>query len=341
MNMLTSIFDFKNQKDIVRVVLFYIGYLILLYLLITVFKSMSSIFIKLMSVLFSAVLSFVVIQQRKLAMTPLYFFLIELSGILSYFYPFLGLLVTAYLTTTTPERPLMRRLSERFIPLYNKVFRRRLPHPVAINFSEAAEVFAQQDSKSNDISDHLSDLFFESLMSNPKLIVELGVRTGESTKCLEKVAKICDATLIQVDPDPESYRSEWKKSYFVAEDDIKFAKRFKRFCEEKRIAPTIDLLFIDTTHLYQQTVDEIREWFPLLAPNARVMFHDTAMAVVSKRNDGTYNQGWDNNRGVIAPIEEYLGMKFDEKKDFVAMVNKWLVIHRANCSGFTTMQRIV
>ncbi len=42
-----------------------------------------------------------------------------------------------------------------------------------------------------DISDHLVSLFIESLSIKPKLIVELGVRGGESTFVLERVAKLC------------------------------------------------------------------------------------------------------------------------------------------------------
>jgi len=238
------------------------------------------------------------------------------------------------------NRKLKQRVKDRSILIYNKVFRHKIKHPVVVNFPEAAEVFRHQDAKSTDISDHLDTLFFESLKQNPKLIVELGVRTGESSRCLEKVAKICDSTFIQVDPDKTSYHSVWKKSFFVVEDDIKFAKEFKKFCSEKNISPQIDTLFIDTTHIYEHTVNEIREWFPLLAPNGKVMFHDTAMVSISKRKDGTLHQCWENSRGVVGPIEDFLGIKFNEKKDFVAMANHWFVIHYSNCSGFTILQKL-
>lgn len=50
-----------------------------------------------------------------------------------------------------------------------------------------------------DINDHLVTLFVESLEIKPKLIVELGVRGGESTFVLERVAKLCGAKLVSVD----------------------------------------------------------------------------------------------------------------------------------------------
>src|ERR1700722_1536588 len=49
-----------------------------------------------------------------------------------------------------------------------------------------------------DISDHLLPLFLEALAVQPQLIVELGVRSGESTFSLERVAKLCGSTLVSV-----------------------------------------------------------------------------------------------------------------------------------------------
>ena len=154
------------------------------------------------------------------------------------------------------------------------------------------------------------------------------------------MVKICGSALVQVDPDAKSYHSTLEKSFFVAEDDITFAPKFKKFCDERNIPSAIDLLFIDTTHLEEQTRNEIREWFPLLSPTAKVIFHDTNMAVLSKRKDGTFNQGWENQRGVIRPIEEFLGISVNEKKDFTAMAKGWLVTHYSTCSGFTIIQKL-
>src|SRR4051794_24576059 len=47
---------------------------------------------------------------------------------------------------------------------------------------------SQRSAIRTDISDHLQMLFFESLPLRPSLIVELGVRGGESTFVLERVA---------------------------------------------------------------------------------------------------------------------------------------------------------
>jgi len=355
MHKFTDIISFNNEKTLFRALcfsLFYlIGFSVLAYVLSFVLRynllSIISNFgfgniglYSVLSAMYSVVMVVLVVRSRKLMLKSGFILAVFAGALLGFVNIILGILISGYMSTYNSNRGLVYRLVQRFVPMYNRVMRRRFNHPQVYNFPELVEVYAHQDSKISDISDHLDYLFMESLKVNPKLIVELGVRGGESTKCLEKVAKICDSLLIQVDPDADSYHSPWKKSYFVAEDDIAFAKKFAKFCEAKNVVPKIDLLFIDTTHLYDQTVKEIREWYPLLAPGGRVIFHDTNMAPVSKRLDGTYNFGWDNNRGVIRPIEEYLGVSVNEKKDFVLYKNGWLVIHRSSCSGMTLMQRL-
>src|SRR5258708_5830513 len=52
-----------------------------------------------------------------------------------------------------------------------------------------------------DISDHLPSLFAETVNARPELIVELGVRGGDSTFVLERAARFCNAHLISVDID--------------------------------------------------------------------------------------------------------------------------------------------
>src|SRR5581483_12486208 len=103
-----------------------------------------------------------------------------------------------------------------------------------------------------------------------------------------------------------------------------FAGRFPTWCAEHGIEPGIDVLFIDTSHLYEHTKQEIAAWFPLLAPEARVFFHDTNLKGVFFRRDGSMGLGWDNQRGVIRAIEEHLGTRLPEKRDFIDARAGWL-----------------
>jgi cephalosporin hydroxylase len=191
----------------------------------------------------------------------------------------------------------------------------------------------------SDISDHLPILFAESLPVQPSLIVELGVRGGESTFAFERVAALCGSKLVSVDIDDCIKASTYPEWQFVKSDDIAFAAHFPEWCRERGIVASIDILFIDTSHEFDHTVQELVHWFPFLSDHAKVFFHDTNMKRVFLRRDGSKGIGWENNRGVIAAIEQYLGTTFHENRDFVAFADGWMVKHHAHCSGLTILER--
>ena len=191
-----------------------------------------------------------------------------------------------------------------------------------------------------DINEHLDTLFVESLIVRPKLIVELGVRGGESTYVFERVARLTNSKLISVDIDDCSNLSSYKGWKFIKSDDIKFANSFAVWCKKQRINPSIDVLFIDTSHLFEHTLKEIENWFPFLSSRARVFFHDTNMGEVYTRRDGSKGFGWDNERGVIRAIERYLGAQLIETSDFIAYRKKLMIKHYAHCNGLTILERV-
>jgi hypothetical protein len=102
----------------------------------------------------------------------------------------------------------------------------------------------------------------------------------------------------------------------------------------------VDLLFIDTSHYYDHTVQKIAAWFPHLSEKAKVMFHDTNLRLMGPRNDGGIALAWDNRRGVIRAVEEFLGIHLDERKQCIERAPGWLVRHWPNCNGFTILDRI-
>ncbi len=195
------------------------------------------------------------------------------------------------------------------------------------------------------ISDHICTIFSDVIVQNPTFIVELGTRGGESTKALVSAAYYCNATLLSIDlkerpklkltPD---LRKLWK---FVQSDDIEFGENhFVNWCKKNSINPTIDFLFIDSSHLYEHTLQEINTWFRFLSRNGAVLFHDTNMASEYRRINNSLNRGWDNNRGVIRAIEEYFGKNFNEGKNFVDIVNNWLLRNYAYSSGLILLKRL-
>lgn len=192
-----------------------------------------------------------------------------------------------------------------------------------------------------DIDEHLETMYVEGLLCRPQLIVELGVRGGTSTAVFEQVSEMCGSTIISGDIDDCSRVSQNPRWHFVRDDDLHLAEIFPQYCRTLGITPEVDLLFIDTSHYYDHTVEEIRKWFPLLSRRAKVMFHDTNLRNVGSRRDGCFQLGWDNGRGVIRAIEEYLGAHINERQHCTDVVAGWLLRHWPNCNGFTILDRLV
>ena len=190
-----------------------------------------------------------------------------------------------------------------------------------------------------DISSHLETIFLEALRATPRLIVELGVRTGESTLVFASVARRCGATLVSVDIAPCSSVCQYDQWHFVQEDDVGFGRRFEDWCQEHDISPKVEVLFIDTSHLYEHTLAEIDAWFPHLAERAVVFFHDTNLRRFFRRRDHTIGRGWNNSRGVIRALDTRFGAGFDERRPFRGELESWQVIHDPVCNGLTILTR--
>ncbi len=233
--------------------------------------------------------------------------------------------------------PYLRR---RKVERANKKVRQHLVTPAKSDLVEFQEVVDHCQTWT-DISDHLPDLFIESLKHDPGLIVELGVRRGESTFVLERVAKLTDAKLVSVDIEDCSDVSNWDEWHFVQEDDIKFADRFEEYCKENDLPDSIDVLFIDTSHLYEHTKAEINHWFPHLADNAIVALHDTNMDVVYHRENGSLGLGAiAEDRGVIRALEDYFETTFVATRNFRIIHKNWIIRHQASCNGFTILYKL-
>jgi cephalosporin hydroxylase len=205
---------------------------------------------------------------------------------------------------------------------------------------ELNEVRHHSIQSQSDIDDHLETLFIESLKVRPKLILELGVRKGESTYVFERIAKIFNSTLISVDIADCSDISTYDKWFFVKKDDIEFANNFLDWCQNRKIEPKIDILFIDTSHLYEHTKEEIAHWFPYLSDECKVFFHDTNLKEVVAKKNGSLCYEWNNERGVIRAIEEFFGKRFNENIEFTDFINGWLITHNPLSNGLTILELI-
>jgi hypothetical protein len=187
-----------------------------------------------------------------------------------------------------------------------------------------------------DISSHLETLYSESVKMNPTNIVELGVCTGQSSRAFSYVNLEVGSHVIGVDIENHGYRNI-QNSKFVLADDCVYAEEYR-----KLYGPNIDILFIDTSHLYDHTKKEIAAWFPLLSKKALVFFHDTCLDGKGyKRRNGTTGENWDCKRGVIRPIEEFFGANFDEytefEQEFTVGEDKWRIKQDPICNGLAIL----
>ena len=171
-------------------------------------------------------------------------------------------------------------------------------------------------------------------------MVELGVRDGDSTFVLERIAKLCSSKLISVDLEDCSHVSKYDKWMFIQKNDIEFSKEFESWCKQREIDHKIDILFIDTSHEFEHTYQEINSWFPFLSEKSKVIFHDTNLKKIYFRKDGSMGIGWNNKRGVIKALEKFFNDSFNENKGFIDSRKNWLIKHYPYCNGLTILEKI-
>lgn len=130
------------------------------------------------------------------------------------------------------------------------------------------ELLATYIATPSDINEHLQTLHDICIETDATVVVELGVRTGVSTAAflaaMETTGGVvwsCDINQPRVDPLIRDH-PRWE---FWWGDDLELADE----------APDCDVLFIDTSHAYQHTLDELDAY---AAKAAKVIvLHDTQL----------------------------------------------------------------
>lgn len=109
----------------------------------------------------------------------------------------------------------MARLKRFPLALYNAVHSHMWPiyRPVP-TAPELREIREQAVRIPSDISDYLGNISSEVVPLRPRLIVELGVRGGQSRAVLERAARISRSVLVSVDLD-DCKRRLWQISTLV------------------------------------------------------------------------------------------------------------------------------
>jgi predicted O-methyltransferase YrrM len=143
----------------------------------------------------------------------------------------------------------------------------RSANPIPVTLS------VMQDDSSNDINQHLVTLSMLVIEFGLKQIVELGTRNGASTLALLEAASKIGGHVMSIDIEPcdvakrrvaeAGFACLWE---FLQADDLEV--------ETVRIPETIDLLLIDTNHLYAQTIAELKKYGAHLKTGSWIALHD-------------------------------------------------------------------
>jgi len=132
----------------------------------------------------------------------------------------------------------------------------------------------------SDIQEHLPFLYEHAAKS--KSVLELGVRSGISTAALLAGVERSGGNLWSVDIEKPRVPEWWFVSPIwglTIGDDLD--------PEVARLQPDkIDMLFIDTTHFYEQTMAELRVYVPRVNPGGIACCHDTELPALPGYPEG-------------------------------------------------------
>lgn len=211
------------------------------------------------------------------------------------------------------------------------------------------EILRYSNAKDTDISSHLPALFAHCMIKKPKLVIEVGVRGGESTRAFKNALDFFDVKLIGVDINATSayvYKKlNIKNAEFKIMDDLDFSAWWDKSAYREMKA---DIIFIDTSHCYGHTIKELEIFVPLLEAKGTLVFHDTNMCPLPnatyQRINNTRGTGWDNKKGVIRAIKDFFSMSFNEEEytslHFSSKDSNWTLLHYPYCNGLTLITRL-
>jgi len=150
----------------------------------------------------------------------------------------------------------------------------------------------------SDIQEYLPFLHETARSYDKVRVLELGTRSGNSTMAFLAAAGIVDGHVTSVDleqvTNPGNSMVLWKDCpywTFIQGDDMNEAV-------QALLPPEVDVLFIDTSHEYGHTLQELHAYMPRVAPGGVALFHDT-------RNFGTWSEPGDTIPPVQRALDDY------------------------------------
>ncbi len=130
------------------------------------------------------------------------------------------------------------------------------------------DVYEQRCAEDSDISQHLPRLFAEASIDNVK-VIELGVRTGNSTSAFLAAAEEYDGHVWSVDIEqPDVTWGDHPQWTLFIGHDITIADQLPN---------DADVVFIDSSHDYTHTLAELKVYLPKVKPGGVILLHDTEL----------------------------------------------------------------
>jgi predicted O-methyltransferase YrrM len=156
-------------------------------------------------------------------------------------------------------------------------------------------------SRWSDIQEYLPFLHETAKSYENVRVLELGTRQGNSTLAFLAAAEevnghVWSADIVNAPADPEgmlpwSWRPAGLSPGKATAQEIKnpwwtFIHGDDMDSEiQGQLPGQVDVLFIDTSHLYQHTLDELRAYMPRVVPGGIALFHDTNLMMnISGKN---------------------------------------------------------
>lgn len=130
--------------------------------------------------------------------------------------------------------------------------------------------YEQRAYEPSDIGQHLPRLFDEASIDDVH-VIELGVRTGNSTAAFLAAAEQQRGHVWSVDINSPRVPLHWFASDLwtpLVGNDLELAGELPNY---------VDVLFIDTSHRYDQTKAELELYAPKVKPGGRILLHDTEL----------------------------------------------------------------
>lgn len=151
----------------------------------------------------------------------------------------------------------------------------------AVTPGDLGAEYQARAAQKHDITEQMP-LLYNAACREGAQVIELGVRWGNSTAAFLAAAEAWHGEVWSVDIADPQVPPHWHSLPFwhlLVADDL--SPEALAFCPGEA-----DVLFVDTSHYYEQTLAELRQYAPRVRPGGTILMHDT------KAGGTRFGPGW-------------------------------------------------